>query len=241
MTAPHPQRSPTLAQDGYCILPGLIDEAWRLALLARLDGLIAEEGPRAGLEVHQEVGTNRLANLVDKGPVFDPLWTHPAVHACVAGVLGRPFKLSSLNAREPQPGMGHQGLHADWGPRVPTEPFHVVNSLWVLDGMDSSNGATRLVPGSHLVAGSVADHVADQAAAHPRQVVLDVPPGTVVVFNAHAWHGGTVNASGARRRVIHGYFTAAEHPGQSDFTTSLSPATRARLSADHLRMLGVTG
>lgn len=223
ITPPTPAEAEALDRDGYVIIPGLIDPAWRAALAARLDALVAAEGDRAGREVHQEHGTDRLANLVDKGVVFDALWTHPRLLGMVRHVLARPFSLSSLNAREPKPGVGHQKLHADWGDLQPGERFHVVNSLWVLDGMDAGNGATRLVPGSHRVGGAIPD-------PHPDQIIATVAPGDVLVMNSHCRHGGTINVDGRRRRVIHSYFTAAEHPQQTNFAQLLSVPTRTRLN-----------
>ena len=234
LTAHHPDPSILAALDdqGYALLPGRFDATVAQDLGRRLDDLISAEGDRAGLEVHRENGTDRLANLVDKGTVFDHVWSDPLVLGCVAHVLARPFKLSSLNAREPKPGQGAQGLHADWGPRD-DGPFHVVNSLWLIDGMDEGNGPTRLVPRSHLRPGSP-----DQDAT---SIEVHAPPGTVLVFNAHTWHGGTVNRSGRRRRVIHAYYVAAEHPQQCDFPRLVSEGTRARLDADRQRLLGLSG
>ena len=219
VAAPTPDEAASVDRDGYVLLRGVIGATWRAELAARLDELVAAEGDRAGLEAHREGGTDRLANLVDKGTVFDGLWTHPRLLGLVHHVLGREFNLSSLNAREPKPGQGHQALHADWGDLKAGERFHVANSLWVLDGMDAGNGATRLVPGSHRTIGGIPD-------PHPEQILATAEPGDVLFMNAHTRHGGTVNASGRRRRVIHAYFTGAEHPQQTDFPKVVSAETR---------------
>ncbi len=230
LVTPTTEEAHHIEREGFVVLRGLIDPTWRMALAARIDALVANEGNHAGREVHQEDGTDRLANLVDKGALFDPLWTHPRVLGLVQHVLKRAFSLSSLNAREPKAGQGHQGLHADWGELSPGAPFQVVNSLWVLDDMDPGNGATRLVPGSHLLCGPIAD-------PHPQQVVATLAAGDVLVMNAHCRHGGTCNRDGRRRRVIHSYYTAAENPQQCDFPKLVSAATRARLSWAQQRCL----
>ena len=49
----------------------------------RMDELIALEGERAGKEVHQEAGTNRLSDLVNKDPIFEVCFTHPRVLAAI--------------------------------------------------------------------------------------------------------------------------------------------------------------
>lgn len=215
--------------DGFVIFPHLFDAAWRQRLVDRLEALWQLEGDRAGREVHQEAGTRRLANLVDKGAVFDGVYQHPRVLAAVYHLLRRPFQLSSLNARDALPGQGWQALHADWGPRDRAKPFAVVNSLWMLDALTPENGATRLVPGSQHLAGSPADYV-DPAAPHPGQVLATAPAGSVLVWNAHTWHGGTQNRSSGGRRVLHCYYVAREYPQQTDQSVFLSDATKERLT-----------
>ena len=214
---------------GYLVLPGLIDPVWLESLREIFDGLVAKEGASAGHEVHQEEGTRRLSDLVNKDAVFDGIYIHPVVLAAVYRVLQRPFKLSSLNAREALAGHGLQGLHADWGARQDAS-FHVCNSLWLLDDYTPDNGCTRVVPGSHLLPGGPKDHLENPQADHPDQVLLTAKAGTVVVFNSHLWHGGTHNRSGARRRVCHCYFTAREHPQQLNQADHLRVRTWQRIS-----------
>ena len=88
-----------LDERGYTLLPCIIDAAWLEDLRTRFEELCQREGPGAGIEVHQEKGTRRLSDLVNKGAVFDRVYTHPQVLACIHHVIGRDFKLSSLNAR----------------------------------------------------------------------------------------------------------------------------------------------
>jgi hypothetical protein len=232
MVPPSAAEARQLDERGYVLLEGVMEDGWRRRLGERLDELEGRVAVVEELRNYQvEPGTARFANLIDQGPLMDLVWSHPRVLGCAWQVFQRAFKISSLNAREPKPGQGGQGLHADWGARDAAQPFHVVNSLWIIDGMDAGNGATRLVPGSHLLPGSPGDRMADTGAAHPDQVVVHAPPGSVVVYNAHCWHGGTINRSGARRRVMHAYYTAREHGQQQEQRRWLSDATKARLGA----------
>jgi hypothetical protein len=228
-----------LDRDGYIILPNVIDADWLEKLRKQVDYHSAREGAGGNHECHApEPGAARLADLVNKGEVFDRVWTHPLVLAAIRHVLG-PFKLSSLNYREALKGSGHQEFHSDWGPRVPSEPFHVVNSLWLLDDFCADNGATRLIPGSHLIAGNPRDHMSDPSAVHPRQIVVNAPAGSVVVFNSHVWHGGTTNTSGARRRGMHAYYTSRAHAQQTDQMEYLRLRTWRRLSLAQRWLLDV--
>jgi ectoine hydroxylase-related dioxygenase (phytanoyl-CoA dioxygenase family) len=218
-----------LDRDGYAALPGILSPQQVLAFRARLGELLALEGERAGLEVHQEAGTDRLADLVNKDAAFDVCFTDRRLLACVAHVLGD-FKLSSLNFRAALPGSGLQALHAEGGPVADPAWFQVCNSIWLLDDFTVDNGATRVVPRSHLSGKSPADVMGDTSAAHPAEVLLLAPAGTVVVFNSHLWHGGTLNRSSRPRRAMHSYFTRRGNAQQLDQRKYARPDTLARLT-----------
>jgi ectoine hydroxylase-related dioxygenase (phytanoyl-CoA dioxygenase family) len=220
----------SLDERGFAVFEGVLDAGWLQRLRATYEALMAKEGANAGKEVHQEEGTRRLADLVNKGEVFDGIYTHPRILAAVHWILKRDFKLSSLNARDAVPGFGQQTLHADWGPRQAAQPFQVVNSVWMIDNFTPQNGATRVLPGSHLLDGGPADHIKDPNATHPDEVLAVAPAGSVLVFNAHVWHGGTKNCTEKTRRACHGYFTAREHGQQLDQREYLRKSTFDRLS-----------
>lgn len=219
-----------LDEQGYLPLTGILNDDQVAALRARFDELVEAEGEAAGTEVHQEEGTNRLSNLVDKGDVFEICFTQPRVLAAMRHVLGTQFRLSSLNGRASLPGQGLQGLHADWGEAVEPGDYYVCNSIWLLCDFTEENGATRVVPGSNRSGQHPKDVLADAKAPHPDEVVLTAAAGTVVIFNSHTWHGGTLNRSNAPRYGLHSYFTRRDQRQQTDQSASLSDATKARLS-----------
>ena len=217
-----------LDRDGYAPLPDVLSEAQLTAIRSRLAELLAAEGDQAGIEVHQEAGADRLADLINKGAMFDACFTDSRVLACIARVLGD-FRLSSLNFRAARPGHGRQSLHADWGGPVPAGGYQVCNSIWLLDDFTASNGATRVVPGSHRFGRAAREALDDPSADHPDEVRLIAPAGTVVVFNSHLWHGGTENRSDRPRRALHSYFTRRANRQQLDQKKYLRPETLARL------------
>lgn len=229
-----------LDREGYLPILNVLSRAELQAIRGRLDEILAEEGDKAGLEVHQEKGTERMANLVNKGEVFRVFFTHPKVLAAISHVLRGDLKLSSLNARFALPGEGLQDLHADWGRLEVPGDFQVCNSIWLLDDFTLENGATRAVPGSHLWGSKLpSDELADPKDAHPLERLLLGPAGTVFVFNSHTWHGGTLNLTANRRRACHSYFCRRHHPQQLDQSKSLSPATVSRLTPAERTILGL--
>ncbi len=229
-----------LDNDGFAPLYGVLSPEQVAAFGARLAELSHIEGGRAGSEVHQEAGTDRLSDLVNKDPMFEVCFTHPVVLAAIRHVLGE-FQLSSLNSRAALPGQGHQGLHADWGLLGEGEEYQVCNSIWLLDDFTADNGPTRVVPGSHRKRGKrPADELdGDPKAHHPDEIQLLAPAGTVVVFNSHLWHGGTQNNSDRPRRAMHSYFTKRHQRQQLDQAEYLRVRTRDRLSPAALYILGV--
>jgi hypothetical protein len=221
---------------GFVVLPGLMDDAWRESVAEEFDRIVDAEGAgaarAAGTAYEPEPGAPRVSYCVNRGPVFEPSYTDPTVLAAALHVIGGPFKLHGLNARDVEKDRGHQDLHPDSVRPTATEPYHLVNSLWFLDDFTATNGATRIVPGSHKIPGPITDSVTDRQARHPDEVLVTGPKGTVVVFNAHCWHGGTANLDGARRRVLHTSYVARTHPQQVDCAAVTRPDIAAKLAPE---------
>ncbi|MDE0769568.1 MAG: phytanoyl-CoA dioxygenase family protein [Opitutaceae bacterium] len=230
----------SLSEEGFVVLPNMADSETLLALRTALDDLVSSEGKDAALEHHQETGAHRIANLVNKGRIFEDAWSHPLILACCAHMFGRPFKLSSCNGREALPGGGHQPLHSDWKyERGPIDSAHSCNALWAVDDLTAENGAPRLVPKSNRISGRPEEFIDDPDAAHPQEIVAEVPAGSVIMINAHTWHGGTTNRSGERRRVLHAYYTAREHKQQQDQQRWVTDETRTWMSTEQRWLLDV--
>jgi ectoine hydroxylase-related dioxygenase (phytanoyl-CoA dioxygenase family) len=159
--------------------------------------------------------------VVNKGEVWDGVWTHPDLLILVGSVLPE-FKLFSLNGLDPKLDCGHQGLHRDTlaGPE-PERHFTVVNSVWMLDDFSRANGATRFIPQSHLRGDT--DNEADLTFA-------DAPAGSVLVFNGSLLHGCSVNVSGWRRRAVHAAWVVRDKPQQTNQRAFLRQSTALRLS-----------
>ena len=215
-----------LRDDGFAIFPGLISEQEVARLKERVEELFALEGEHSGSEFKQEPGTRRLANCVDKGEIFEKAIENPVVLECVRTVLGRDFKLSSLNVRSanPQSNCG-QPLHADSGATADENGYSVCNSVWMLDDFTESNGALRVVPGSHRWG-----KLPEPGAKVSGEILVTGKAGTVVVMNAHMWHGGTDNRTDAPRRAMHVYFTRGDKPQQQYQKKLVRAEVQARLS-----------
>src|SRR4051794_16902238 len=190
-----------LDTDGFLPLPGILTPQQVAAITSRLAALLKDEGEHAGKEVHQEAGTNRLSDLVNKDPIFAICFTHPRVLAGIAHVLSNDLKLSSLNSRAALSGEGLQALHADWGQPVAPGDYQVCNSIWLLDDFTETSGPAGFAPAPPRGGGLPRDAMKDPKPPHQNEQMLLAPAGTVVIFNSHVWHGGTRNSTDRPRRA----------------------------------------
>jgi len=242
-----PAEKDFLDQKGYLNLGQLLTPVQVENINAKIYSLMTSEGEQAGSELldspyikhPKEAGADRLADLVNKGDVFDIFYTHPRVLAGISHVLGRSIKLSSLNYRAAKPGMGLQKLHVDWHEAVASGEYKVCNSIWLLDNFSKENGATRIVPGTHLTGALPQHSLQDPEATHPDEAIIEAPAGSVFIFNSHAWHGGTTNHTEKIRRSIHSYFCRSDQPQQVDQSRYIKKETINRLSPAAVRMLGL--
>jgi ectoine hydroxylase-related dioxygenase (phytanoyl-CoA dioxygenase family) len=113
----------------------------------------------------------------------------------VERVLDAGCLVSSLSSIAIGPGEVSQPIHADdqlmplAKPHVPT----VCNTMWAITDFTEANGATRIIPGSHL-----ADTNPDYG-SHYDSVPAEMPAGSVLVWHGSLWHGGGANTTEGTR------------------------------------------
>jgi ectoine hydroxylase-related dioxygenase (phytanoyl-CoA dioxygenase family) len=161
----------------------------------------------------------------------------PRILDCIEHVIGPGYKLSSLNARSTNPQNGEsQPWHADAGAIADERGYWVCNSVWMLDDFTGENGATRMIPRSHtwrrLPEPGNADPLADEE-------LVTGKAGTVVIMNAHMWHGGTANRTDRCRRALHAFYTRDDKPQQQYQKASLRAQAIAALTPLQRRVLAI--
>lgn len=236
-----------LDKEGYLCLGQLLTKTEVEKINHRITELLLTEGESAGSELAdskyirhpKEHGADRLADLVNKGAIFDIFYTHDRVLGGIEAVLGKDYKLSSLNYRAAKPGKGLQKLHVDYKNSVAGERFKVCNSIWLLDDFTEHNGATRIVPGTHLSNRLPEEVMDDPNLPHPDEILIKAPAGTVFIFNSHVWHGGTTNTTSKDRRSIHSYFCVRDQPQQVDQKRYITDETLQRISSSARTILDV--
>lgn len=229
-----------LDEFGFVVLNEFIDSSWLTALQRTTEELFQSEGQNAGTEFKQEEGSRRLANLVNKGDVFRRMIVEPRLLSLIEMVLGSEFKLSSLNARSANPhNRVSQPLHADMGAIADECGYWVCNSVWMLDDFTPENGPLRIVPGSHCWKQLPQDVLDDPAASHPDEQIVTGKAGTVVIANAHCWHGGLDNRTDRPRTALHAFFARSDKPQQQYQKQLLDPNLQDSLSPEMRRVLAL--
>jgi ectoine hydroxylase-related dioxygenase (phytanoyl-CoA dioxygenase family) len=119
-------------------------------------------------------------------------------------VIGQPFKLSSMLARTLEPGAPAQQLHVDV--KRDADGWPLIGFIVMVDDFHAENGATRFVPGSHLLPREPAEWAEEATGPDEGQLPACGPAGSIIIFNGSVWHGHGANRSMKRRRSIQGGF-----------------------------------
>jgi ectoine hydroxylase-related dioxygenase (phytanoyl-CoA dioxygenase family) len=186
-----------LATDGLVVLREVLGAGEIAAIKDAL--ALYLDGTHMGRNRFEGLRTQRVYALLAKSPVFGDLVSHPRVLRLLDELLQPNYLLSAALAIHLGPGGDRQELHFDdgfysWIPR-PRRSVGV-SVIWAIDEFTDENGATEVVPGSHLWGDERA------AADDPRICPVIMPAGSAVVFQGTLWHRGGANRSKAPRLAI---------------------------------------
>lgn len=184
-----------IARDGYTIVEDAIEPALVDELSADLLRLEKERGTLPAENAFEGEHTLRIYNLLVHGALYQRIPVHANVLPLVEGVLDPGCLVSSLSSIAVCSGETPQPLHADdiLMPLARPHAAVVCNSMWALTDFTEENGATRLVPGSHLWGDGTA------YGSDLETVPAEMGRGSVLVWHGSLWHGGGANRTAERR------------------------------------------
>jgi ectoine hydroxylase-related dioxygenase (phytanoyl-CoA dioxygenase family) len=186
-----------LRDDGFTIIEDFLDAG---AVAAAREALSPHLGSNLGRNSFEGLATERVYTLVARGEVFERLTEEPRLLALLDRFLLPGYLLTASQAICIYPGEAAQEFHFDDGfyrqPRP--RPAISLSLIGTIDAFTDTNGATEVIPGSHLWSSAeVAALTPDRAKALLRPVIM--PAGAALVFQGTLMHRGGANRSNAPR------------------------------------------
>jgi ectoine hydroxylase-related dioxygenase (phytanoyl-CoA dioxygenase family) len=221
-----------VADQGYTIVeraisPRLIKEL--NTSLERLERFMEVQPSPNSFEGHH---TLRIYNLLAYDKVWQRIPVHENVIPIIDSVLDPGCLISSLSSINIMPGEAAQPIHADDQliPLPKPHPPTVCNSMWALTDFTEANGATRLIPGSHL-----RDHNPDYGSFYD-SIPAEMETGSVLIWHGSLWHGGGANRTRSNRIGIAMNYCAGYIRQQENQLLGLT-AAKVRTFSPRLREL----
>jgi ectoine hydroxylase-related dioxygenase (phytanoyl-CoA dioxygenase family) len=138
-----------MREQGYTVIEDFMDAA---ALAAFRAALAPYMGSHHGRNDFEGFKTERIYTLVARGKVFEELAADARLMALIGRFLQPNFLLSASHAISLGPGETAQSIHSDDNfyrqPR-PRPPIGI-SVIGAIDDFTKANGATEVIPGSHL-------------------------------------------------------------------------------------------
>jgi hypothetical protein len=224
---PPPAELDELRAHGYVVLPRVLsaDELRRVR-----EGVAPLLGP-TGRNNFEGEHTQRAYGVLAKTDACDVLVEHPRVLALMDWLLMPNYLLSQLQVINILPGEEAQPLHYDDGfyPWPRPRPQLSAATIWALDDFTAQNGATAIIPDSHLWG-------PETTSTTPVPVVM--PAGSVVVFVGTLWHGGGANRTDRPRLAASAQYCEPWLRTQENMFLCVPREAVKRRSAALQRMLG---
>jgi ectoine hydroxylase-related dioxygenase (phytanoyl-CoA dioxygenase family) len=183
-------------RDGACIMRDVLDTA----MVARINAEVAPYVAQASAGHDDFTGrqTQRIGALVARSPLCRDVVMNRQVLAAAQAYL-KPYcsriQLHLTQLIRILPGQGAQPLHRDrlaWGGYLPDTIEPQFNTIWALTDFTAANGATRVIPGSHLWA-------KERKALDEETVQAEMSQGSVLIYNGTVVHSGGQNRSASAR------------------------------------------
>ncbi|WP_332839033.1 phytanoyl-CoA dioxygenase family protein [Nocardia bovistercoris] len=219
-----------LHRDGYVILRDLLSAGEIERARAAITPLLH----RTGRNTFEGERTQRVYSLLERTRDCDRLVDHPRVLALLDRLLLPNYLLSQLQAINVLPGERAQLPHHDDGfyPVPRPRPALSAATVWAVDDFTEANGATVVLPGSHLWGDRRGTADSDL------RVPAAMSPGSCVFFLGTLWHGAGANRTDRARLAVTAQYCEPWLRPQEAFGLSTGRDTARAVSEDIRRMLG---
>jgi hypothetical protein len=235
-SAPVPKIIAALDGAGCAVIESLVSPGVVAAVLDDLAPYM--EATETGQDEISGVLTRRTGAVPSRSPASWGLLQHPTVLAIAEHYLAGPderFHICTAVTSDLLQGQGAQPIHRDqwtYGRFPWPTGFEVeLNILWAMQEFTVDNGATRVIPGSHLYDDGLE---LDQSVTVPAVA----PIGSAIVVLGSCYHGAGANTSDTNRVALSvAYQRAWLRQGENQYL-NCPPDVARTMPADLVRLLG---
>ena len=180
----------------------IIDEVLDAEELAQIRAELAPylEAGGTGRDEFTGFQTKRIGALIARSPACRELALSEIVNGTAQQYLAPHsdgYQLHFTQAVNIGPGESAQALHRDrglWGGKIPRRIETQLSTIWAISEFSAANGATQLVPGSHLWDA--------EREPQPHEIVpAEMKPGSVLIYSGTVIHGGGTNSTRDQYRL----------------------------------------
>ena len=204
-----------LDENGYLIIPNAIPHDLCDELQNRVNHLAKWEGSSSkGGYIYGSGKMQRIYHLLSKDQLFRDLVLHPLAHIIMSHLFHRntyhdKYYLTSFHANIIKTGGEAQIWHIDSNVPEPIPPWIIrANSNFITQDYSYENGATQLIPNSHLWLRKPNKYEAE-VIDDKTILTLEAPKGSIVFWVGTLWHRSGVNSSNNNRTALLATYAAS--------------------------------
>lgn len=219
----------SIETNGYVVIENVLSEAECESIRRAAEPLLSASGRND----FEGLKTQRVYGVLAKTRAMDRLVDHPRILAILDRLFMPNYLLSQLQVINILPGESAQALHPDdaFYPIPRPRPPLGAATVWAIDEFTDTNGATSIVPGSHLWP--------DNRIPEPQEAQPAVmPAGSVIFYPGTFWHGGGANQSSHSRLAVTCQYCEPWLRTQENYFLGTPKDVVAEVSEDIRRMLG---
>ncbi len=185
----------SVREQGYAILHDMLDEQELTRLRDELQPYLDATHP--GEDPFMGYRTKRFGALMARSPQARDMALHPRLLALLDELLlplCARYQINVTDVAHLEPGEKAQVMHRDasFYPFQNPAPLTLCATMWAISDFTRENGATWLVPGSHL-------WEEGRVPTEEEVVQAQMPAGSMLIYTGTVFHGGGANLSDTMR------------------------------------------
>ena len=171
-------------------------------------------------------------------PILARLVEDPTLLRLARSLLGDDCVIADLSLNSIGPSTDNGNWHVDVPLGQLPEPLPdfplTLQNVWMIDDFTVANGATRVIPRSHVTRKKPTWKSGDMS----QEVAITGPAGSMAIWQSSTWHKPGANTTDRPRRAVLCYFSRSWVKAYSDLRPLISAQQAAAMSPTLRYLLG---